>query len=78
PVAFDKNELVIGVRKEQMQKMIEGKAEHIKSAFTAYSGKTIFVKVKVVGEPGATPAGSSSPRGRAPRQAAPAANGRPG
>jgi DNA polymerase-3 subunit gamma/tau len=78
PVAFEKNDLTIGVRKENMQKMLEGKADHIKAAFTAFSGKSITVRVKVIGQPGQgsqsrqarASASSGSPPGRASRQAA--------
>ena len=52
PVSFEKNDLVIGVRKEQFQKMIENKAEHVKTAFLSVSGKTISVRVKVVADEG--------------------------
>ena len=52
PVSFEKNDLVIGVRKEGFQKMIENKAEHVKNAFLAVSGKTITVRVKVIADDG--------------------------
>jgi DNA polymerase III subunit gamma/tau len=70
PISFDKekNDLVIGVRKDHFLKMIENKAEHIKGAYASISGKTITVRVKVVGEdppgggPGTKPAPRSAPR----------------
>lgn len=53
PVAFEKDDLVIGVRKDHFQKTIEGKAEHIKNAYASVnSGKQISVRVKVMGDDG--------------------------
>jgi DNA polymerase III subunit gamma/tau len=63
PVAFEKDDLTIGVRKDHFVKTIEGKAEHIKNAYAAVNnGKQISVRVKVVADEGfskAKPAAAS-------------------
>jgi DNA polymerase III subunit gamma/tau len=74
PVSFDreKADLVIGVRKDHFLKMIENKSEHIKGAFASITGKTITVRVKVIGEDG--PGSGPAPRPNA-RPAPAAASG---
>lgn len=63
PVAFEKDDLVIGVRKDHFQKTIEGKAEHIKNAYASVnSGKQISVRVKVMGDDGFASGGGAKPR----------------
>lgn len=47
PLALRNDELVIGVMKEHFQKMLEGKADFIKTAARNITGKELFVKVKV-------------------------------
>ncbi len=47
---FTNNELTIGVRRENFQKILENKADHIKAAFAALTGKSITVRIKVVSE----------------------------
>jgi DNA polymerase III gamma/tau subunit len=77
PVSFDreKNDLVIGVRKDHFLKMIENKSEHIKGAFASISGKTISVRVKVISDDGfaapAKAAGGRESRPKAPQSQPP-------
>jgi DNA polymerase-3 subunit gamma/tau len=47
PIRVNSKELVLGVQKEQFQKMIEGKAEHICSAATVILGSSPAVRVRV-------------------------------
>lgn len=51
PMAVTEKELTIGATKDGFQKMIEGKAEHIKKACQAVLGKSLAVRVKVVNQP---------------------------
>ena len=62
PLRLEDDSLTIGVRVENFQKMIEGKAEHIKGAGLTVVGRPLSVKVKVVA---LEPAGKTSLRTRA-------------
>ncbi|MDR3614904.1 MAG: DNA polymerase III subunit gamma/tau [Candidatus Obscuribacterales bacterium] len=73
-LAFEKSDIVIGVRKENFQKMLEAKAEHIKTAGKALLGRTVTTRIKVVADPGpgagpASGAGSRAPAPSSPRPA---------
>ena len=50
-LAFEKSDIVIGVRKENFQKMLEAKAEHIKTAGKALLGRPVTTRIKVVADP---------------------------
>jgi DNA polymerase III subunit gamma/tau len=54
-LAFEKSDIVIGVRKENFQKMLEAKAEHIKNAGKALLGRTVTTRIKVVADPAPAP-----------------------
>jgi len=64
PLALTDTELVIGVPKEAFVKMLENKAEFLKTAARNIDGRDIFIKVKVQadGVPPARPPQSGSPR----------------
>lgn len=55
-LAFEKSDIVIGVRKENFQKMLEAKAEHIKTAGKALLGRTVTTRIKVVADLAPAPA----------------------
>jgi DNA polymerase-3 subunit gamma/tau len=59
-LAFEKSDIVIGVRKENFQKMLEAKAEHIKTAGKALLGRAVTTRIKVVADPA-----PASPRAKA-------------
>lgn len=50
PLSIRQDELVIGVLKENFQKMIEGKAEQIKTSAKIISGRDLFIKVRVAAQ----------------------------
>jgi hypothetical protein len=50
PLSLRDGELVIGVMKENFQKMIENKTDNLKAAAKHICGKDLFIKVKVTGE----------------------------
>jgi DNA polymerase III gamma/tau subunit len=81
PVSFDreKADLVIGVRKDHFLKMIENKSEHIKGAFASITGKSITVRVKVIGEdgPGSGPAPKQKGSGSGPSSSGGGGGGEP-
>jgi DNA polymerase III subunit gamma/tau len=47
PIKVSEHELIIGVVKEQFQKMIEGKAEHVRTAANAILGKKPELRVRI-------------------------------
>lgn len=69
-VSLEADDLVVGVMKDTFQKMIEGKSEHIKSAYARVVGRTPNVKVKVMAE-AQTATQRSQPRERSKREEQP-------
>lgn len=59
PLALRDDEFVIGCMKDNHQKMLENKAEHIKVAAKRLLGKELFIKVKV--QAGGAPEGAPKP-----------------
>jgi DNA polymerase-3 subunit gamma/tau len=68
-LAFEKSDIVIGVRKENFQKMLEAKAEHIKTAGKALLGRTVTTRIKVVDSGPAAASGGKVPAPAGPRPA---------
>ncbi len=71
PLSIRQDELVIGVLKEHLQKLVEGKAEQIKTSAKIISGRDLFIKVRVSAQdtpppPKATNTGSSRPNNDGP------------
>jgi DNA polymerase-3 subunit gamma/tau len=56
PLSIREDELVIGVLKENFQKMIEGKAEQIKTSAKLICGRELFIKVRVAAQDNPPPA----------------------
>jgi hypothetical protein len=56
PLSLRKDELVIGVLKETLQKMIESKTEQIKTSAKIVSGRELFIKVRVAAQDNPPPA----------------------
>jgi len=54
-LAFEKSDIVIGVRRENFQKLLELKADHIKTAAKALLGRTVTTRIKVVADPAPAP-----------------------
>lgn len=50
PVSLENDQLTLGVNKEFFQKSIEGKSQHLISAYRSLTGKEIAIKVKVTTE----------------------------
>lgn len=71
PLALRDDEFVIGCMKDNHQKMLENKAEHIKVAAKRLLGKDMFIKVKVQagGAPEGAPKPAPQPRREAPTPA---------
>ncbi|MBS2006131.1 MAG: DNA polymerase III subunit gamma/tau [Cyanobacteria bacterium SZAS TMP-1] len=67
PLSLREDELVIGVMKDNLQKLIENKAEQIKISAKVVSGRDLFIKVRVAAQenaPPPKPPGPASNRGQ--------------
>lgn len=73
PMALRDDEFVIGCMKDNHQKMLENKAEHIKVAAKRLLGKELFIKVKV--QAGGAPEGAPRPAPQPKREAPAPSNG---
>lgn len=73
PMALRDDEFVIGCMKDNHQKMLENKAEHIKVAAKRLLGKELFIKVKV--QAGGAREGAPRPAPQPKREAPAPSNG---
>lgn len=55
PLSFNNKEINIGVLKENFQKMLESKADHLRVATQAVTGRELIVKIRVAAESSPAP-----------------------
>ncbi|MGH9549650.1 MAG: hypothetical protein ACRD3W_09750, partial [Terriglobales bacterium] len=72
PLSFEKDDLVVGLTAENLQKTLENKTEQIKAACTAVLGREISVRVKLVGNANSQQSGARSPARQKDKKSSPA------